>query len=87
MIKALIQYYWQCIHIIWRPQWLTIEKPEQGHFHRRRYTAKYRKKLQIVKSLWVSAGIVMLAFPLLSVTCGIGLLTTFISFCILDETP
>ncbi|BFM16201.1 hypothetical protein R50073_23840 [Maricurvus nonylphenolicus] len=87
MIKALIKFYWQLFHHIWRPAWLTIDKPQSDHFHRRRFTKKYRKKVQIVKSLWISSGIVMLAFPLLPVTIGIGLLTTFISFSILDETP
>lgn len=53
----------------------------------RRKTAVYRAKQQLVTRVWLGAGLVMLIQPTLPLVLIIGLLTTFIAFTILDETP
>lgn len=53
----------------------------------RRKTAVYRAKQQLVTRVWLGAGVVMLIQPILPLVLIIGLLTTFIAFIILDETP
>ena len=46
----------------------------------------YSAKKKIVKSLWIVSGMIMLSFPQLPMIITLGLLTTFLSFTILDET-
>jgi len=69
------------------PEWLLDTQPDPAHAHRRRFTACYRRKRGIVKSLWIASGISMLLLgPTPGLIIGIALATTFASFCILDET-
>jgi hypothetical protein len=53
----------------------------------RRRTPAYRAKQRLVKDLWLGAGLLILVQPVLPLAMIIGLLTTFIAFAILDETP
>lgn len=63
-------------------------RPDPSHPHRRRFTAKYRRKRGIVKNLWICSGLLMLGLGAsLELVLGLGLTTTFAAFCILDETP
>ncbi|WP_264300108.1 hypothetical protein [Microbulbifer hainanensis] len=39
-----------------------------------------------MKNLWIGTSLLMLCFPLLPFVLAIGLLTSFLSFAILDET-
>lgn len=68
------------------PDWARKSYPDPTHSHGRRYTRSYRKKLEVVKSVWIGSGLIMLAFPALPFVAALGLLTTFLSFVILDET-
>lgn len=68
------------------PEWANNHCADPSHSHGRRYTESYRKKKEIVKSVWMGSGVVMLAFPALPLVAALGLLTTFLSFVILDET-
>lgn len=87
MWKSLLEFYWSLyLQLTWQPSWLVSKRPDQSHFHRRRFTAKYRNKQRLVRSLWFSMGLLMLAFPLLHVVVFVTMLTTFVSFSILDET-
>jgi len=69
-----------------KPNWLSDCTPDKNHFHRRRFTAKYKSKQRIVRGIWLSFAVVALCFQALQIFFALGLLTTFISFCILDET-
>ena len=94
MLKALLAFYlrllldsawewaWRCL----RSQPSRSVTPDPNHFHRRRYTSKYYRKRDIVKNLWISAGLLMLAYPVLPFVVGLSLFMTFLSFLILDET-
>lgn len=53
----------------------------------RRHTAKYKRKQSLVKSIWITSGLIMLTNPVLPFIAALSLLTTFLSFVILDETP
>ena len=68
------------------PDWVNDCSPDHEHPHRRRYTARYRRKRCIVKNIWICSGIIMLlqATPALIIALALG--TTFLSFMILDET-
>ncbi|MCW8193930.1 hypothetical protein F6455_03910 [Proteobacteria bacterium 005FR1] len=68
------------------PDWVTSRRDDPSHSHGRRFTRRYRKKKEIVKSVWIGSGLVMLAFPALPLIVALSLLTTFLSFVILDET-
>jgi hypothetical protein len=68
------------------PHWAGDRSPDADHPHRRRFTARYRRKKCIVKNVWICSGLLMLwqATPAVILTLGLG--TTFLSFLILDET-
>jgi len=75
-------FYCRLLH-----DWILDARPDPSHPHRRRYTPTYRRKRQWVRSLWITSGILMIAFgasPGLVAAMALG--TTFASFCILDET-
>lgn len=87
MLIKLMQFYWKLMHqVVWQPSWLLSKIPDRRHFHRRRFTENYQKKRRVVRSLWFSAALMMLAFPFAHLVVVIALFTTFISFSILDET-
>ncbi|PCI48108.1 MAG: hypothetical protein COB51_05265 [Moraxellaceae bacterium] len=51
-------------------------------------TAKAVKfKLNVVKNIWIGAGLSMIAVPLIQWILPVSMLATFLSFMILDETP
>lgn len=59
---------------------------DTNHPHYRRYSKQYKRKKGVVKDIWIINGMITLLFPLLEVAVVLMLLSTFISFCILDET-
>ncbi|MCB1748027.1 MAG: hypothetical protein H6977_06165 [Gammaproteobacteria bacterium] len=69
------------------PRWWYERAPDDDHPHRRRFTARYRRKQGLVKNVWIASGVVMLlqASPALMLATALG--TTFLAFVILDETP
>jgi hypothetical protein len=69
------------------PDWALDSRPDYEHFHRRRFTPRYRAKKRLVRDLWIGAGCVMLINPVLPFILATGLATTFTAFVILDETP
>ena len=60
---------------------------DSDHPHYRRYSQRYRKKQGVVKIYWLLAGLITLFFPFLHVLFFVFMLTTFLSFSYLDETP
>ena len=68
------------------PDWAMKTCPDPTHSHARRLTTSYKKKQAIVKNLWIGSGLLMLLIGLLPYLVAATLLTTFISFVILDET-
>ncbi len=64
----------------------TSEKEMANHPSWRRYTRKYQRKKAIVKDIWIASGILIACVPL-NWQVTLLLTTTFLSFCILDETP
>ncbi|WP_226999790.1 hypothetical protein [Microbulbifer aggregans] len=68
------------------PRESEICLPDPEDAHSRRYSRRYRHKRGWVKNLWIAAGVLMLCFPLLPFVVPLGLLTSFISFALLDET-
>lgn len=91
MLKTLLIFYLKLylkwIRESWSPSWRDDRRSDPQHFHGRRFTAKYRRKQEIVKSLWIVFGIISLSFPTPPLVIGLALVTTFVSFMILDETP
>lgn len=59
---------------------------DDEHPHYRRFTKHYLKKRGLVKNCWIAAGLLALIFPLPHIAVTLTLLTTFVSFSILDET-
>ena len=53
----------------------------------RRQTPRYRAKRRIVRDLWIVSGALMALFPIPGLVAILALLTTFLGFTILDETP
>jgi hypothetical protein len=60
--------------------------PDPSHPHLRRFTRRYRRKRDLVKWVWIFAGLLMLLSKSLALTFFVALGTTFLSFCLLDET-
>lgn len=88
MIKAFVEFYWALYQqLTWEPVRLLATDPDKYHYHKRRFTEKYRRKQKVVRSLWFVMMLMVLAFPSLPFATFVALFTTFLSFCILDETP
>jgi hypothetical protein len=68
------------------PDWAVKTCPDPNHSHGRRLTETYKKKQGIVRNLWIGSGFIMLLIPVLPYLVAAALLTTFLSFVILDET-
>ncbi len=60
------------------------DQEKEKHPSWRRYTGRYRRKLRIVRDLWLISGCIMLTAPLAIPVLALS--TTFIAFMILDET-
>ena len=86
MLIALIRFYCTLLVRTFLPRESEICLPDPGDHHSRRYTRSYRLKKSWVKNLWIGTSLLMLCFPLLPFVLAIGLLTSFLSFAILDET-
>ncbi|QEQ96380.1 hypothetical protein [Neptunomonas concharum] len=81
-MKLLLQMLW-----LWfLPQWMADQSPDSRHFYRRQFTRDYQKKRAVVQRLWICSAFVMLCFPSLVFIAVISLFSTFLSFCILDES-
>ncbi|SFG94821.1 hypothetical protein [Neptunomonas qingdaonensis] len=81
-MRFLLQMLWlACI-----PDWMRDQQPDSQHFYRRQFTKKYQRKCTIVRRLWVCSGLLILLFPTIPFAAAISLLSTFLSFCLLDET-
>ena len=52
----------------------------------RRSHPRYQARRRIVKDVWIGSGTVMMLIPEPAMVCAIALLTTFVSFMILDES-
>jgi hypothetical protein len=86
MIWALIRFYCTLLVRSFFPQENEIVKPDPADSHLRRYTRSYKLKRGWVKNLWIGTSLLMLCFPLLPFVLALGLLSSFLSFAILDET-
>ena len=60
--------------------------PDKNHPHKRRFTAKYRRKKDIVRNVWIVSGTLMVLQASPAIVLAMTLGTTFLSFMILDET-
>jgi hypothetical protein len=69
------------------PRWAVNSLPDANHCHRRRFTRAYKRKQEMVRSLWIYSGLVMVVIPVAPYVAAATLFTTFLSFVILDETP
>lgn len=85
MFWASIRFYCTLVVRSFLPRESEICLPDPSDSHRRRYTHRYRVKRVWVKNLWIGSSLLMLCFPLLPFVLSLGLLTSFLSFAILDE--
>lgn len=58
----------------------------KNEYHTRRFSAKYKKKKELVKNVWIAWGIAMTVIAIPAFVCASSLFFCFVSFCILDET-
>lgn len=87
MLWAMIRFYIQLIeHYFVSGHYRAELIIDDQHPHYRRFSKRYKKKQGIVKNVWIAAGLITLAFPFLHVAMILSLVTTFLSFCLLDET-
>jgi hypothetical protein len=68
------------------PDHLLDCRPDPNSPHRRRFTHGYRRKMGLVKNLWIGAGLLVLFHPSPVVLLTAGLSMTFVAFTLLDET-
>ena len=68
------------------PNWAIYRHPDPNHFFKRRFTTRYKQKQQRVKNVWIIMGCVIVICPVIQFIVPILLFTSFVSFCILDET-
>ncbi len=91
MLSLFFEFYsklWRfyLLSHIYREEFITNSDCHSKHHHYRRYTKEYEKKKDIVRQLWVVAGLLTLMFPILPFMAVILISTTFLSFVFLDET-
>jgi 1,4-dihydroxy-2-naphthoate octaprenyltransferase len=86
MLVVFIRFYCTLFVRAFMPAEGEICLPDPDDAHTRRYTRAYRLKRGWVKNLWIGACLLMLCFPLVPFVLILALLTSFLSFAILDET-
>lgn len=67
------------------PDWLRAGRADFEAAHQRRLTPEYRAKKRKLRTVWIVAGIAMLLYPELPFIAIVALVTTFLSFGILDS--
>lgn len=68
------------------PAWMRDRTPDENHFYRRFFTAKHRAKKAKAKRLWIGVLLLLLLFPHPPLIVTMLLFTTFLTFCLLDES-
>ncbi len=89
LASALLGFYWALLKSAftpYQPDVMTLGEAAANHAHYRRFTPRYRRKRNLVKTLWLAASIITLLNPVVQLALGIALFMTCISFSILDET-
>ena len=66
--------------------WLCAGRADYAAFQRRKRTPLYRARKRLCKNIWIGAGLLMLLHPTLPIIGAMGMLATFLSFAILDES-
>lgn len=80
-------FHWlRFLILLLAPAWMQDRTPDERHFFRRRFTLKHYKKRKKVRYIWLSAISVWLINPTLPMMIFVGLLSTFLSFSLLDES-
>ena len=80
-MKLLLRMLW----LSWMPAWMHNQTPDSQHFYRRQFTAGYRRKKQWVRLIWLCGAGLVLIFPTVAFAVVVALLSTCLSFCLLDE--
>jgi hypothetical protein len=87
IINSIIQFYGNLLSQYLLAEYYREELIlDENHPHYRRFSKDYQKKRGIVKNFWIGASLIALIFPVLHVALSLMLITTFVSFSILDET-
>lgn len=86
-----MRYFFTLLTLMFRirclPDWMQDTTPDPHHFYRRTFTKKHQAKKNLVRNVWIAAGLLMLVNPVMHIALLIALPTTLLSFVILDETP
>lgn len=86
MIYHFVRFLFHVVLSYLRPSSIQGELPIESHAHLRRQGKPYKRKQALVKNIWICSGVVMCAFPFPAFVTFSAIFTTFLSFCILDET-
>lgn len=87
MILLIILKQWlQDLLVLPFPHQLFDRRVDAKHDSLRRNTQHYQQQKEWARCLWVGFAVVLFFFPLLPVLIGGSLFTTFLSFCVLDES-
>ena len=87
MLWALITFYCSLVeHYLISGHYRAELIIDDQHPHYRRFSKRYKRKQGVVKNIWIGAGLITLVFPFPHVAVALSLITTFLSFCLLDET-
>ena len=78
--------FWLILERLFLPAWRQNKFPDPNHPWRRTFTSGYRRKKEVVVWLWYGCTIGILLLSTIAWMVILLLLTTFISFSILDET-
>lgn len=66
--------------------WLCAGRADYQAFQARRQTRRYCRMRGICKSIWIVAGLFMLAIPTAAFVIFVSLVATFLSFALLEES-
>ncbi|MFE8071685.1 hypothetical protein QQM79_11565 [Marinobacteraceae bacterium S3BR75-40.1] len=87
MIFLIILKQWvQDLLLLPIPHYVFDRRPDSSHHSLRRNTSSYRQRKDRARCIWLAFAVILFFFPLLPVLVGGSLLSTFLSFCLLDET-
>ena len=65
--------------------WLCGDREDYRALQRRKVSSAHRKRRGICRGLWIVSGGLMVVYAELSVIVGLGLVTVFLCFAVLEE--
>jgi hypothetical protein len=85
IINQILILFFRELKMLLLPLWLIHSAPDHKHFSHRRLTVHYRRRIKLVKAVWLGVAAILLVLPSPAFAVPLCLFSSFLSFSILDE--